>query len=570
MKHRHSITPLLLLTPALLLGVASAQPVTARLEIPAAETHVIGDPLPLVWHFTNSTPSPLAFVWEACCRLNGRITVSQGGIDLPPIPPGPNSAHQFAKPAIIRPQAEQSFESLLADWVFLTNSGRYEIRGRYVGVVPEQKPPVPRSIELWRGQAETAPASVALLTVNDYLAQRDARVAKRGLDATLTGPTRLPPLGETNLLLRLRNTGSAPLSIRWPLEARLWIVDDAGLRVFRAPTKPVGSDELLTIAPGAERMQSFPVSAADLNGGRFGNYRVFVDFPGTNGQTRVPSVAHEIRWKLEAGEVAGLLNDAAAGSSVGARNAPLRLLRQYLASLEATLAGLPDSGLSEKAATLRQQLRLAACLHDLPMRAGRADLRIEVLAGGRWKFAEPSVLRCVTGPPEEQLRSVMGVRRHLGLELAAKLLPSDDATVADVLAASRTLTEITGDFAAPRFIADAPTNVVPGSVAFPTAPTPANFILRLRASSGGAAAEVARKLMEGSTVGGMFQPEELKAASFQPVAGPESLETLCKDGKLTSVQVLVLADRSLRWPQIKPWLEPLLKHGWQFDLAAMP
>mgnify|MGYP003704418071 CR=1 FL=1 len=52
--------------------------VTARLEIPPAEINVIGDPVTLTWHFTNSAAKPMAFVWEACCRLNGIISWSGG------------------------------------------------------------------------------------------------------------------------------------------------------------------------------------------------------------------------------------------------------------------------------------------------------------------------------------------------------------------------------------------------------------------------------------------------------------------------------------------------------------
>ena len=133
---------------------APAPAVTARLSIPPAEINVIGDPVTLTWHFTNPTPRPLAFVWEACCRLNGRLVVSQDGRDLPRIPPGPASAHAFAKPAIILPGRENGFESMLADWVFIQR-GVSDCSGP---TPPEPSASGPSCFSSWRSRWRPASA----------------------------------------------------------------------------------------------------------------------------------------------------------------------------------------------------------------------------------------------------------------------------------------------------------------------------------------------------------------------------------------------------------------------------
>ena len=549
--------------------VAADAAVSARLEIPEAEIHVIGDPIPLIWHFNNLTPQPLAFTWEACCRLNGRMTVRKEGVELPPIPPGPNSAHQFAKPAIIRGQSEQAFESQLADWVFLTNSGRYEISGRYIGVLPEQQQPVPRSIALWRGEVSTRPEAVTLVSVAEYLGQRADRVKRSGIDAAVTGPERLPALGEMALTANVTNVGSTPLNFRWPLEADLWFVDSGGFRVHRAPMKPVGDDEAVTLPPKGVWNRSFNVAAADLGGAAFGDYRVFVDFHATtNGRPRVASAAHSLRWSLGATEVATLLNDAARGSGVGARNAPLRVLRQYLGLVETTLASMSGPALNPKADELRKQLVTAARLRDLPTRSGRAELRIRVMPGGYWRIDEPVVARAVAGSPADQLRIVMAARRHLGLEVSANLHPDESATVRDVAAVASGLGQLTADMAtAPRFIAEAQTNMVPGSLTIQAMAVPANLVVRLqRQADGSVRASVAKAL----TGVAMLKPEDLTDAKFTVISEKSGVSEPIRDGTVSAVQALVLASGDLAWSEVRRWLDPLLGRGLQIDLSVLP
>ncbi|WP_414661990.1 hypothetical protein [Horticoccus sp. 23ND18S-11] len=548
---------------------ASAQPVTARLEIPVAETHVVGDPITLTWHFTNPTAKPMAFVWEACCRLNGRLIVSQGGVDLPPIPPGPAAAHAFAKPAIILPGRENAFESMLADWVFITRTGRYQLRGRYVGVMPEQKPPYPRSVELWRGEADTPPVAVELVSVPDYLTQRDARSARRGIEAAVTGPDRLPALGAATFHVRVRNTGKEPLPLTWPLDADLWLVDDAGIRVYRSPNKPAGAEQVTVLAPGADQTFPFPVAAADLNGGAFGAYQVFIDFPARPGLARVPAAAHRIRWQLGASETVALLNAAAAGTTTATRNAPLLLVRRYLAALEPVLAGLPDDSLSPAAATLRRQLQVAATLRTLPATAGRVSLRIDVRPGGTWHLAEPSVAGSVSGTPGEQLQALVGARRHLGLELATNVRPTAGVTVGDAVNASTSIAAASADFAAPpRLIADAAPGAVSGSVAFTATPPPANLVLRVTGRADALKVTAARQLPAPGAAASLAAPAAFGALAYAPLADAVALEALLNDGKLPAPQVVIVADSAIRWSALAPWLDAFLRRGWQVDLTV--
>jgi hypothetical protein len=527
--------------------VIRAADVSARLELPSEGTHVIGDPIPLVWHFTNSTPKPLAFVWEACCRLNGRLDIRHDGQAMPTTPPGPGTAHQFAKPAIIGPTGEQQFESMLADWAFLTNSGRYEITGRYVGVVEGQRPPVPASIALWRDLAVTPPTTIALLTVPDYLAQRQQRSLDRGLEATVTGPDALPPVGPATFEVRIHNASPGPLSLHWPLDGDLWLVDHAGLRIFRSPTKPDVAAKELTIGPGATVTEAFPVSVDDLNSAPLGDYGVFIDFPERDGKPRVPSTLHPVTWNPGTGEVTGLLGAAADGRLVGARNAPLRRLRQYLASLSPQLSQIPTNDLSAKAVRLRHDLLLADCLADLPTRTGRATLQAEALPGGDWRFTEPAVLRCAQGSPAEQLTAVTSVRRHLGLEIAINLHPLPATTVADLINAARAIEAASDDLAtAPRFITDAPTNVVAGTISFPKEVPKAE--LRFRIADGKA------------TFWNAAEPARQFAAVADLASTMESVRS--------TAQTLVQCDSKLVWAELEPWLRPLLQRGFQIDLAA--
>jgi hypothetical protein len=414
----------------------------------------------------------------------------------------------------------------------------------------------------------TKPEVVTLVSVAEYLGQRTDRVKRTGIDASVVGPERLPALGDVPLTIAVTNTGSAVVDFRWPLDADLWFVDSGGIRVHRAPKKPAGDDEVVALPPKGVWTRSFNVAAADLGGAAFGDYRVFVDFPATtNGRPRVASAPHSLRWSLGATEVSTLLNDAARGSGVGARNAPLRVLRQYLGLIETTLASMSGSPLIPKAEDLRQQLLTAAKLRDIPTRAGRADLRIRVMEGGGWRIDEPVVARAVAGSAANQLRTVMEARRHLGFEVAANLQPDESATIRDVAAVATGLGQVTADMAtAPRFIAEAPTNMVPGSLTIQSGAVPANLVLRLQRQADGSVQASLVKAVPGVA---MLKPENLTDAKFDFISDKSDVSAPIRDGSVSAVQALVLTSGDLSWSEVRPWLDPLLGRGLQVDLSVV-
>ena len=100
------------------LGLATplghAAQVELRLAIPEAPFHVIGDPVPLRWEFVNRSDQQLAFMWEGCCRLNGRVTASLGQVTLrsePATSTAQLTAHRFARAARLLPGKPTIFET---------------------------------------------------------------------------------------------------------------------------------------------------------------------------------------------------------------------------------------------------------------------------------------------------------------------------------------------------------------------------------------------------------------------------------------------------------------------------
>ena len=86
--------------------LGNAAEVELRLAIPEAPFHVIGDPVPLRWEFVNRGDQRLAFMWEGCCRLNGRVTASLGQLTLhsdPATSAAQLTAHLFARAARLLP-----------------------------------------------------------------------------------------------------------------------------------------------------------------------------------------------------------------------------------------------------------------------------------------------------------------------------------------------------------------------------------------------------------------------------------------------------------------------------------
>ncbi|MEW6302975.1 MAG: hypothetical protein AB1705_05860 [Verrucomicrobiota bacterium] len=562
---------------AFLLAGADSAPaaesrVTAQLRVPPAETYVIGDTVPLYWRFENQSDEPLAFMWEGCCRLNGRLTVTATGKDVRPVPPGQAIAHMFAKAERLDPGKPRDFDTRLSDWVTLRDTGEYELRGRYTGVLPTQKPMVARGLKLWRDAAETPPIKVSLLSVTDYLREREQRATQRGLQLQIAGAAKVPPLAPNPLRLTLASTGPAAQKLRWPGSVELWILDPEGQRVAGIPTDIEGAYEEITLEPGARLAREVSFSSALLEGLPFGRYQAFVDLhAGGDGAPRVPSNPVAFDWRLDGADVAQLLTAAAKGPQVGARNRALKLLRLQLGELDSALASVRRETLAEPAAALARELELAACLKPLAEKPGRVDWPLRVDAAGNWRFAEPRLAACATKfalDGSTGLGALLAVRRHLGVEVGLQLKPAPDATAGAVMKAAGQLP--LAELAAPPFArASADTNVT-GLVQFRSAPGPANLVLRLRRASGGVRCEFARRLPDPDKpqMPAAFRPEEIGAQQFQPLAGAEALEQLLQDGRMPSPQVLLLAADDVAWRDVLAVIEPVLKRGLAVDLAA--
>jgi hypothetical protein len=68
-------------------------------------------------------------MWEGCCRLNGRLTVTAENQPIIPVPPVQALAHMFAKAERLEPGKPADFETRLSDWVQLRESGEYQLVG---------------------------------------------------------------------------------------------------------------------------------------------------------------------------------------------------------------------------------------------------------------------------------------------------------------------------------------------------------------------------------------------------------------------------------------------------------
>lgn len=206
---------------------ATNQPIRVEIFIPSAQTHVIGDATPLVWRFTNSSTQALAFMWEGCCRNNGKVEMRRQGpppatgsvpahsgpgpgiyspkcdhckqtrklgeITVESTVAGPSLAHQFARAIRLAPGATQELNTLLADWVRAEFTGDYKVRAQYLGVHPKQRPQMPRGVALWNGRAASTELDLSLLSVADYLAERAAREATRQVRLNSPAPRASSP-----------------------------------------------------------------------------------------------------------------------------------------------------------------------------------------------------------------------------------------------------------------------------------------------------------------------------------------------------------------------------------------
>jgi hypothetical protein len=566
---------LLLLAAPLALRAAES-PVSAELIIPPAATHVIGDHTPLIWRFCNNGGEPLAFMWEGCCRLNGRLTVTADNQPITPVPPAQALAHMFAKAERLEPGKPADFETRLSDWVQLWETGDYQLEGRYTGVLPEQTPQIPRGLSLWRAAAITPPIRVRLLSVADYLSQRTTRAVERGLHLALSGPSQLPPLRPSPFSIELHNTSAREQRLAWPLDFQLWIVDAKGRRLGNVPTSVEGSYQEIVLPPDARLELPVPFDSGLIEGEPFGEYAVFVDLrQGDAGEPRTPSNPVSMHWQLGATEVEQLLRQAAGGSRLGLRNAPLKLLRVYVGEIGSALAEVELPAASSGLLALRDQLRLASCLKPHSPIPGRVELPLAVAVDGTTTLSGPAIEDCLAkarphpgASDVSRLEQLLTVRRHLGWEIGLEVRPASNATLGILHNAlepyRKSGLELSGP---PRALLSDGTTNAPLAIAFRAEPIPAGLLLRLRKVNNSIVVAAARKPATSSaaTQAAWFKADEILEAPFQPITDPAMLDQWLEP----PVQILVLADSSLSWRELLDALKPLLERRQPFDLSPL-
>jgi hypothetical protein len=545
---------------------SSEPPVRAELFIPPAETYVIGDAVPLYWRFENVATQPLAFMWEGCCRLNGRLTVTLAGRPLTPLPPGQALAHMFAKAERLDPGKPRDFDTRLSDWVSVTATGTYELRGRYTGVLPDQQPQIPKGLALWRAAAHTPVITVDLISPADYWRQRADRERRRGLRLELSAARSLPPLQAAPLRLRVTNLGTAEQNLDWPDSLALWLVNADGQRVTSAGTAFEGNYARWVIPAGGSIERELPFAADRLEGEPFGTYRVFLDL-ATAGPTqpRIPSNAAEVDWDLSRAAVVDLLEQAAAGTRTGARNAPLRLLRVYVAELGPVFAAIQPAEIRTEALPLLTQLRLAACLKPVQPKPGRIDLALRVAEDGALGFADDRLTPCLAADDSSltnRLARLLRVRRHLGWEVGLVMVPAENTPVGRILETGESLRRLQADLVGPVRLRPAPsTNLLAGAFCLTPSILKSDLDVVLAWESGRTRACLAQSPPA--------QPRADQLAGFQDCAAPEDLERVLAALPVASPRVHVLAHPEVRCAEVFRFGEPLLRRGLQVTLARL-
>jgi hypothetical protein len=588
---------------------ATNEPVRVEISIPPAQTYVIGDPTPLVWRFTNTSTQALAFMWEGCCRNNGKVEMKRHG----PPPPvtgivpshtgfgsgiynpkcdhckqsrklgeitvestvaGPSLAHQFARAVRLAPGATQEYSTLLADWVRAEFTGDYQLRAQYLGVAPMQRPQMPRGVALWNGRTASTALELSLLSVADYLTERPAREAARQIRLALSGPAKLVPFQPAPLKLRLTNTSRAEQQLDWPACLDLWIVTTNGARAVPFTEPQLGAAESLRIPSGGSVEREVPFSHELLVGEPLGSYQVFIDLRETSNTVRVPSNPIPVAWQLDRDLVTQLLREAADKPLTGARNAPLKLLRIYLGNLAAPLRDVDTTALSPAAEKLASDLRTAADLKRLSPKPGRVDLSLSIPPDGRFWFSESVIVGIFAGqnlPPAEQLRTVLALRHHLGWDVGVGLKPEPATPLRHVASAHAAIAPLQTELAAapstPVFNAD---STAFSTVSFQPALIPANLVVRVSKTGADTKLAVARRLPDPQRPGIelMFSEAEVSKASFTNLPTVAALEALLADGQLAAPRPLVLAAPNLTWAELSGTLGPLLNRSLAFDLVV--
>ena len=413
---------ILLMALGLATPLAQAAQVELRLTIPEAPFHVIGDPVPLHWEFVNRSDRRLAFMWEGCCRLNGRVTASLGQVTLrsePATAAAQLTAHRFARAARLLPGKPTIFETNLGDWLNIDRSGEYKLTARYTGLLDNQQPQVGRGWQLWKNSATAEPIRATLLTPSDYIARRNqAEIALR-----LDSPDRLLPLDPTMLELKLLNLSETPKTIHWPSDFALWFLDATGGRSPLAPTSIRAAPEKLVLAKNQRLAKRIEIAPGAFDGRSLEQYRLFVDYKTAT--SRTPSNAVPLDWQLNVADLQQLIHLASGGAKTGLRNRPLKLMRLHLGELGQALGQVPASDLKEKGKKLLKELQLAASLKPVFPKPGLVTVKLRITNNGSIQFADDALGQAFQGekPITDQLDDLLNIRKHLGWTVAIQLHP---------------------------------------------------------------------------------------------------------------------------------------------------
>lgn len=551
---------------------AADSTVGAELVIPPAETYVIGDSIPLYWRFTNKSADPLGFMWEGCCRINGRLTIARNGQEVPPIPAVQAMAHMFAKAEVLAPNKSKDYETFISDWAVLPETGTYDLSGRYIGVLDFQKPQVPRGINLWRETALTGTNRLSVLSIADYLKQRTERTAKRGLSVEFSGPLKFPRLGSAEWSVRVRNTGAEPRTFVWPDDLSLWVVNAQGFRETRVPSRLEGDYAEITVPPGKEFARHLKLDYSRMEGEPLGRYQVFIDLKtAADGLPRVPSNTLPLQWEFSTDDIAQLVSQAAAGNKVGSRNPALKFLRVYLAEFGALMNQVLIPANETKALELLSELSLAAAVKPFAPQPGRKDFEVTVNSSGTWRLADDKLSDALDPVPLKSVQQLLRVKRHLGLDMGLTLMPAAKATAATWFTTAQALAPLQSELAAPVHLRALPqsTNTA-GIVNVRLEAGSANVVILLARADQGMQIRAAQKIpnSQAPQSATVFTPGDVKA--MKVVTAPEELLALVSDPRLRTPQVQVFCPADVTFAELKTVLAPLWAKVNQVDLVAAP
>ena len=453
-RQRLTLTGLLLgLGQALGQAPAPSQ-VQLQLDIPEAPFHVVGDPAPLNWEFINPGKQRLAFMWEGCCRLNGRVSATLGQVTLQSEPfsdPAQLMAHRFARAARLYPGKSVKFETGISDWLEIRQSGTYQLSARYTGLLDNQRPNVTPGWQLWRQSAVSKPVETTLLTAPDYVARRSDLARETGLALALTKNENWKPIEGTRLSLTIKNQGDKQRSIAWPSALGLWILDANGRRVPLSLTQIKSAPEQLDIKPEGEARKNVILDGGALESKPFGPYQVFIDYK--TGGKRTPSNTIKIDWQLNQTQLAELLHAASGGAKTGLRNKPLKLLRLHIASLGQALGQVDPAKFDAKGQRLLQELKLAARLKPFGPKPGLVTVKLSIEKDGTLQFSNQALGQALLsqGNTVGKLSSLVAIRRHLGWAVAVELQPKNGVTAKQASQAVESLNSLRPHLAKPPF-----------------------------------------------------------------------------------------------------------------------